>query len=156
MVRCRVNGEHPIRSRWKTGGKIGRDSASSIQGQVQAFEEGELGRISRFGIIKTINLLNHQMRVSDEDTLIVHLGRSTVVVRIGVDECTSLKVLDLERGSEGLVGRDRAEVDGEHELGRRDIGLCNDTSLGNWVARSSSDLLSIGERNAVEGSLDNA
>jgi hypothetical protein len=94
------------------------------------------------------------MGVSDEDTLSVHLRRSSVVVRLGVGESTSLKILDLELGGEGLVGGDRAEVDGEDELCRRDIGFRNNAPLGNWVARSSADLLSIGEGNAVEWSLN--
>jgi hypothetical protein len=94
------------------------------------------------------------MRVSDEDTLAVHLCRSAVVVGLGIGESTSLKVLNLELGGERLVGRDLAEVEWEDKLCRRDIGFSNDESLGNWVARSSTDLLSIGEGNATKSSLD--
>jgi hypothetical protein len=70
----------------------------------------------------------------NEHAISIDLSGSSIVVQLGVGECTGLEVINLELRGEGLVRWDLAKVEGEDEFGRGDLGLGDYASLGNWVA----------------------
>lgn len=116
MIGCRVDGEHPVCSGRQAVGQRGRNRVISIKRCVQTLEESKLGWVCGLGVVETVDGLDHEMRVTNEDTLVVDLGRCSIVVGVSIGERASLEVLDLELGSEWLVGRDLAKVLGENEL----------------------------------------
>lgn len=99
-------------------------------------------------MIETWQGFDDNVRVADEDTVIVHLSWCGVVVGLSVRECTGLQVLELEFDGELLVGWDFAKVEWEDEFGGGNLVLGDDTTLRNDIARARTDLLAISQRNA--------
>ncbi len=72
------------------------------------------------------------------------LGRSEVV-RLSIDEIAGLEILDSHGDGEGLVGGDSAHVGRERKLRRgHEVNTGDDTDWSR-VARSTRDLLAVGD-----------
>ena len=130
MVGGGVDGREPVDSRSKT--VVNRSRQLSVNGgSVQTLEESELLGIGGSRIGEGVELLDDNMGVSLNLPLGVELLGSREVVLLGVDEVTSLQVLDVHLDGERLVGLDCAEVLGESEFGGRHV-VCrgNDTDGG--------------------------
>ena len=84
------------------------------------------------------------MRVALDKTLPVEDLWCGKVVGLGVDEETSIEVVDSHLDSEGLVGLNRAEIRGEFELGGRYVITRGDDTDRSWVAGACGDLFAIG------------
>jgi hypothetical protein len=121
MIRGRIDRKHPIRARRQPGRNTSAERPIRIKRIIQPLEKREFRRVKRTRIVQPVQLLNHQMRMSNQHPVRIDLRRRRVVVRLGVGECTGLQVLELEFGGEGLVGRDFAKVEGEDEFGGGDL-----------------------------------
>jgi hypothetical protein len=151
MVRSGVDREHPVHASGETLVEGSTESAITVKRSIETLEESELCGVKRLRIVEAPQLLNDQVRMSNEDTVSVDLSGSGVVGQLSVGECASLEVLELEFGGEGLVCWDLAKVKGEDEFGGRNLVLGDDASLGDGVARAGADLLAVGEGNVRLG-----
>ena len=145
MVSSGVDRCHAVDTSIKTVSNIGGHDTVHLSG-VDTLEEGEDIRVIRRCLVKSSELLNDDVSVSDDVALGVDCLGRRVVVALGVDEVTGLKVVERHRDSEVLVGSDSVTVLGEDELAGRHVrGRCNDTHRGR-VAGTSLDLLTVGDR----------
>jgi hypothetical protein len=152
MVRGSVDRAHAVDT---SGQAVGDGSSEDIilGSIVKALEEGKSGGVEGLGGLQIGHLLDGDVRVADEDTLVIDLLRSRVVVGLGVDKVTSDEVQDLHLDGEGLV-LDEAFVSvlGEDKLAARSNVEADDTSHGCLAARAGGDLPPIGEWDTlVEG-----
>lgn len=69
-------------------------------------------RVRDGGRSEGVDGLNNNMRMSDENALIVHLSGGSEVVGVGVYEVAGIKVADGNVDSEILIGRDGIEIGG--------------------------------------------
>lgn len=100
-------------------------------------------------MVETGHGLYNDVRMANENTLVVNFGGSSVVVLLSICEGSGLQVLQLEFDCEWLVGRNFAKVEGEQEFGRGNSVLGDDATLRDNIAGSRTDLLTISQRNAV-------
>lgn len=148
MVGSRVDRERTIKARSQSSSEISAQSRITSKWRIQPLEEREVGGIEWLGGIEAGHRLDDNVRMADENTLVIHLSWSGVIVELGVCEETGLQVLELEFESESLVGCNFAKVEWEHEFGGWDLVLGDDATLRNNVARAGTDLLAVSQRNA--------
>lgn len=149
MVSSRVDAEHAVDTRRETLVQRSRERALAVERCIQALEKRKLGWIRWVGIVERLDGLNDQVRVSDQDALVVHLGRCSVIVGLRIRKRTRLQVANLELGGERLIGGNLGKVAWEDEFGRGELVLGNDTAHWNDVARAFTNLLAIGQRNVL-------
>jgi hypothetical protein len=116
MVRRRVDGRHLVDSRSETIGDNSRKT-TVLSSLVQTLEEDELLGIGRSDLIQRLELLDNDMGVTLNLTLIVQLLRSGEIVGLGVNEESGLHLLNGHLDGERLTGFDGSEVAGIDELG---------------------------------------
>jgi len=148
VVRGSVDGRHAVGASRETTSDSRRELA--IDGWVvQALEEHEDSRVGGRGLRQRGDLLDHDVRVTDDKTLRVRgLGRGEVV-GVGVDKVTRVEIVDRHLNGEVGVGGDGREVRRVDELGRRHRGGGSDQTHGRRVTRTGLDLGAVGEREAV-------
>jgi len=145
MVRRRVDGAHAVATGEETGRNGGIENA--VDGDlVEALEEGELVRVGRGGLIQGGESLNHDVRVTIDETIIIQVLGRGVVLLLGVDEVAGSEIVDGHQDRESLVlGERRVAIRGEDELGRRHGGSARDHAHGDGVAASIDELLTVRE-----------
>lgn len=84
--------------------------------------------------------------MTDEDTLAVELLRSHVVRLLRIGEYTGLHVIDVHPDGERLIGGNFVLIGRAGKLARGHVSLWDDVAQRDRVARSSSNLLAIGDR----------
>jgi len=116
---------------------------------VQTLEERELGRVRNGSGGEGINLLNHDMRMRNEDALSINLRRGSEVVGRGVDEVAGLHVSDGDIDGKVSIGLNGVEIRRVLEFGRRHGSSGENPTHDRRVTTAALDLLSIREGNAV-------
>jgi len=90
---------------------------------IQALEEGECRGVRHRRRVEGYEILHHDVRMGDDETLGIELLWSTVEVGVGVDEVTRVEIPHGQCDGEVLVRFDDAPILRECELGRRHGGL---------------------------------
>ena len=89
----------------KTSGNFGLKTTVSVAGIVDALEESESDRVGgSLGVDIATQVLDSDMDVTNDNTLVIELLWSGVIRSIRVRESTGLEVVDLELNGEILVG----------------------------------------------------
>lgn len=120
MVGGGVDRRELVKSWRKTGGNIS-SQLSTGSSSVQALEESELLGVAGLSLIKRVQSLNNDVRVSFDLTLCIKLLRSSEVVGLRIDEEPSLHVLNRHLDGERRASLDSAKVLRKDELGRRHV-----------------------------------
>lgn len=150
MVSSSVDGGKTVNTSGETVSNI--SSQNTVRGLVvQTLEEGETSGVGGSGLVKSLKLLNNDVRVTLDITGTVDLLRSSKVVLGGVGEETSLEVSDGHRDGERGVGLDGVAVLGVLELGGRHVGLRGDDTHGRGVAGTGLDLFTVCQRKVGDG-----
>jgi len=144
VVGIRVDGGKAIFTRWETGGNVCGE-LSSLRGGVDALEERKSSGVEDGRIRKVGHLLDDEVGMTDDDTLAIELLRGHVVRLLSIGKHAGLHVVEVHRDGERLVGGDGVLVGGADKLARGHVGLWNDITHGDWVARTCSDLLTVGD-----------
>ena len=118
----------------------------TIRGRrVQPLEEHELGRVRRRRAVEAGEFVDHDVGVTLDIPLRVHLlGRGEVVLG-RVHEVARLEIDDRHLDREVRVRLDRGPVCWHDELGRRHVGHCGEYAHRRRVARPRLDLGAIRE-----------
>jgi len=146
MVGCCVDRAQAVATSGETLVDRGREFALAVSGQVETLEEGKDVGVQGGLALEVVNLLNGDVRVADDDALVVDLLRSGVVVGRGVHEVAALNVLDGHGDGEGLVLVEiLGKVLGEDEFGGGHLVDSDDATHGSLVAGSTFLLDTIGE-----------
>ena len=140
-----VNAGHAVDTWLETAGNDSTEN-TTLRLLVQTFEESELGGVGRLSVSQGVELLNDDVRVSDDVAIVVHLLGRRIVVGRSVDEVAGVERVDLELHGKVLVGLDGVQVLGELELGVRDVVCTRDDAHRSGIARATFDLLAIGQR----------
>jgi hypothetical protein len=125
MVRTRVDRRDLVNTSRQT--TRNRRAQDTVLGRVvQALEERKLVRVGNLRRRKRVDLLDHNMRVRDDDPLGVELLWGAKVVCLRVDKVTGVHVPNRHLHRESLVGRNGIQV------GRRDKFAAYDSS--SWIS----------------------
>jgi hypothetical protein len=108
-------------------------------------EESEGTRIKGRGLGQAVQLLDDKVGVANNDTLTIDLLRSGKVVLLSIDKVASLEVVHSHDNIESSVGLDGTKVGRIDELGAGHAVYVGNNTNGGGVARSSDDLLAVGE-----------
>ena len=117
VIRRRVNRSHAVNTSGKTIGNSNLHIALRVGRSVDTLEERELGRVGGRGLRKRGDLLDNDVRVTNDVAVVADLLRCRVVVALCIDEVAHLQVLDGHNNRECLVGLDGVEVLRVRELG---------------------------------------
>jgi len=98
-----------------------------------------------------VKLLNDNVRVGNQGSLVVDLSWGRVVVGRGIDEESGVEIIDGELHGEVDVGWNGVEVGRVLELGRRYVGSRENATHDRWVAAATLDLQAVSERNVGLG-----
>jgi len=96
-----------------TGCKAFVDSRRQLpihRNPIQALEESKCLGVGRLSLGERGQLLNNDVRVSSDLTSAIDLLRSTKVIGLRIDKVARLQIIDVHFNSEGLIGRDGAEI----------------------------------------------
>jgi hypothetical protein len=131
------------------GGSPSVTSASerfSFGSIVEPLEKREHSRIQNFRRVKCRHLLDDDMRVTLNETLVIQLLRRRIIILLCIYEVSRLEVLDFHLNGELLICWYCAAVLREYEFGRwHPIFGRNDTHRSR-VARTPRNLFAIGQR----------
>jgi hypothetical protein len=146
MVGCRVDRAQAVGTSGETLVDGSRELTLAVSGQVQSLEERKDIRIQSVLALEIVNLFDGNVRMTDDDALIVDLLRSGVIVGSGVDEIAALHVFDFHRDCKRLVLVEiRGKVFGKDEFGRGHLVDSDDTTHWGLVAGSTFFLNTVGQ-----------
>lgn len=131
MVRRAVNGRHAVCARGQA--RDLRRQHTILRLAVQPFEERKLAGVQRRRVRERFELLNDDMRVTDNVALTVDGLRRGEVVRVSVDEVARREVVDGE-----FDGEVRVRVDGAHILWELELGGGHVVRRGDHTHRCSA------------------
>lgn len=144
VVRGSVHGAEAVHAWWETIGDI--DGQYTVDGRgIDSLEELEDGWVQYIGRINRVELLDGQMRVSNDIVALQLLG-SAIVVCLRIDKVASDHILDVDRRSKLLVGLECATILGERNLCSGHIARRDDISNWHTIAASLNELLAIRQR----------
>jgi hypothetical protein len=150
MVGCRVDRAQAVGTSGETLVDGSRELTLAVSGQVQSLEECKDIRVQSVLALEIVNLFDGNVRMTDDDALIVDLLRSGVIVGSGVDEIAALNVFDFHRDCERLVLVEiRGKVFGKDEFGRGHLVDSDDTTHWSLVAGSTFFLNTVGQGNLL-------
>lgn len=150
MVGGRVDGRQLV----ETGGETTSDVSgehTACSGCVQTLEEGELLGIGDGGLINGGELLDDDVGMALDLTLAVEDLRGGEVIFLGIDEESSLHVLNGHRDGESSVGLDSSEILGESEFGGGHVLGRGDGTDRGGVAGAGGDLFPVGDGEVGHG-----
>jgi hypothetical protein len=162
VVGVRVDGCKAIFTGRETSGNV-RGELSSLRSGVDALEERKSGGVEDGRVRKVVHLLDDKatssrqyyylegeeeakenvLWVTDEDTLAIELLRSHVVRLLSIGEHAGLHVVNVHLDGERLVGGDSVLVGGAGKLARGHVGLWDNVTHWDRVARTPGDLLTV-------------
>lgn len=149
MVCRSVDGAHAVYTSSKTGSNIGREKV--VCGNVvETLEESKGRGVQRLGGLEVGNLFDRNVTMANDESLVVDLLRGSIVIGSGIDKVTSLHVDNLHLDGESRVFHETfVSVLGEDELATRSLVEADDTTHRSLIARTSGDLLSVGEWDTI-------
>lgn len=131
-----------------------RNSSSDINTEdtvhsrcVHALKEGKHLGVCWSSLTKGRQLLNDEMRVTDDEAILKLLGGSKVAL-VCIDKVTSDEILNIHRNGKVGVSRDSGTVGRVREFGRGHIRNRRDSSDRCRVARTSQNLQTISDGKA--------
>jgi len=145
MIRRGINGRQPVDPRRQSICDVSSEhfSYGSI---VESLEKREHFRFQNFRRVKRRHLLDDDMRVTLNETLIIQLLRRRIIILLCVYEVSCLEVLDFHLDGELLICWYCATVLREYELRRWHPILRRNDTHRSRVARTPRDLFAIGQR----------
>lgn len=136
----------------------GREATSNDGGKdaidsriIESLEECEDKGIGDGGRRERVDLLNDDMRVADQGSLVVDLSWGGKEVGCSVGEESGLEIVDGDLHGEVDVGWNGVKIGRVLELSRGEISGRENATHDRWVAATALDLRTIGERNASLG-----
>lgn len=144
MVGCSVDRGQAVGTSRKTVSDV-RSEDTSLGNTVETLEKGKATGIGGGGLLKRVEELDNDVRVTNDLSATVQLLRSGKVVLLGVDKVTSLHVANGHLDGERSVGCNGSKVLGEDKLGGWHVVDAGDGTNGRGVARAFTDLLAIGD-----------
>lgn len=145
VVRRCVDGTELVETSWETFVDTGSNHAIDCR-SVDSLEERKGLGISRRLLVERIQLLDNNMRVSNDLSLGIQLLRGSEVVGCSINEIAGLHFLNGHRDIECRVSLDGAKVLWVCELGTRHVIGSGDGADRDRIAGTSCDLLSVGDR----------
>lgn len=119
---------------------------SYVSSIIDTLEESELGWIRGLRRVQGLaQILNSNVRVSNNFTTTVESLRSSIIGGIGVGERTSLETLGLDSDVEILTLLDGRTKLGEGDDAGNHLILSWDETHGNTITRTSCDLQAVGK-----------
>ena len=150
MVGGRVDGRNSVEALWEAVGDFGRKDPT-LCCIVEALEEGEIFGVGGRRLLQRIEFLDDDVRVAEDPASIIELLGCSIVRLVWVGKMSRCQVFDGDLDGESLVRLDCCQIGRADELGRGHVVGVGDEAHRCRVARSTRDLLPVGDRQVVSG-----
>jgi hypothetical protein len=142
MVRIGIDRAHTVNACRETS--CDRLSYDTINSRcVKSLEKCENIGVLRCGRGKGADVLDRNVRVTNDVASPVDLLGCRIVVGISVDEVAGFEVVDRQLDVESGVGGNVLTIHRRHKFSRRHVRSRGNDTHRSWIARTSLDLLAI-------------
>ena len=149
MIGGRRDCAHTVGAGEQAGRDRGGKETLTVAVVVDTQEKGKSRWVRSSRWVQCADVLDSDVRVTDDIAIVIKLLWGGVVGRGGVRKVTSVQVLRLNLNIEGLVLLEGLSEARAHDDGRDHVGLGWNLTHGNRIARSINVLQTLGERLAI-------